>query len=378
MKFFEKLPFASKRKPVLTSRPVFQFSSSFLDSDYDDNDLKKQAAHDFNQSRQLDVDVCDLRLKPRSRAHLIVHSINTILSIISLSLFIATIPIWNANFQHIRSVVSGDYTDGLVLAPLFLGLFGSLSVLVIEFLPSIPFFTKFTTKSRLNRKRSLQNLLAFTVVMTLPPTLILSATNSLALLWEPTTKSHAGPGKSLFECNLSNILTQPCQPLLYTIGGLQIGGIVTGALVWFLWVVLFVLGIRECVRARKEKKERRQKRREERELRRQREGRSYGHRHGRRKGHERSHRGARGLKSQDGTIDSDRAGSPRTDGVQHPRAVLSRAGSGASSRKTEISHGPNPFVVTGTQQIESPAAQLASHKVRPKQKMQVWLADRNA
>ncbi|RMZ88026.1 hypothetical protein DV736_g4744, partial [Chaetothyriales sp. CBS 134916] len=160
------------------------------------------------------------RADPRWKLKLSLYILTLLASLIAVSLFAAIIPEWNANFFHTAGPIRGDWTDGLPLGPLGLALISTLAMLL---------YTVIKRKSP-SPTRATVALYAFILIF-LAPSLVLSGVGSLFRFWQPpAVASQSG----VIRCNLTNIFTRQCQPVLYQVGRLQIAGLVFGSITWVL------------------------------------------------------------------------------------------------------------------------------------------------
>lgn len=227
---------------------------------------------------------------------LILHSLNAGFSFISICLFATIVPIWNANFFHTKGLLRGDWPDGLPILPLFLALVASLYYLINLFIArrvgasTSGDYLKSRNRSPLSAAKSfkIQLYLTLTILLLLVTFLVLAGISGLYRFWRPsiiTTSIELTSGKAssnllstlslrsvlnsnpssltpptgtppspssgkpqkqtLQSCTIANVFTRKCNPTIYLIGDLQIAAICTGALVWFLNLILLVLQARE-------------------------------------------------------------------------------------------------------------------------------------
>ena len=167
---------------------------------------------------------------PRWRLKLITLASIILLSFVAIILFAAAIPKWNANFFHNKGPMRGDWTDGISIGPLlFIFLFSILSI--------IHFF------SRQKPMPPRVCVVTFSLILlSLAPSLFLAGHGSLFQHWRESAVRSQNGG---LVCNLLNIFSRECEPILYSVGELQIGGIVFGSLVWVLVFVLLLVSIYE-------------------------------------------------------------------------------------------------------------------------------------
>ena len=177
---------------------------------------------------------------PRWRLKLGLHAATILLAFLGTVLFAAAIPKWDSNFFHNKGPMRGDWTDGMSLGPLvFTILFSILSI--------IHFF------SRQKPMPPKVSVVLFTLVLvTLAPSLFIAGHGSLFRHWRNSAvRNQSGT----LNCNMLNIFSRECEPILYAVGELQIGGIVFGSLVWISVFLLLLVAIYET-RAEKTNKAR--------------------------------------------------------------------------------------------------------------------------
>jgi hypothetical protein len=167
---------------------------------------------------------------PRWRLKLGFHATTIFFSFISIILFAAAIPQWNSNFFHNTGPMRGDWTDGISIGPLTFGiLFSTLCII------------HFFSRQKILPPRVC--IAIFTLVLvSLTPALFLAGHGSLFRHWRaPAVRNQNG----VLVCNLLNVFARECEPILYTIGELQIGGVVFGSLVWVSTFVLLLVSVYE-------------------------------------------------------------------------------------------------------------------------------------
>ena len=186
---------------------------------------------------------CSAQLRafdPRWRLKLGLHGSTVLLAFLGIILFSTAIPRWNANFFHNKGPSRGDWTDGISIGPLgFSFLFSILSI--------IHFFSR--------QKSMPAKVCVVTFALTLlslAPALFLAGHGSLFRHWRDSAVRNQTGG---LVCNMLNIFSRECEPILYSVGELQIGGIVLGSLVWMLVLVHLLISIYEA-RAESETKSR--------------------------------------------------------------------------------------------------------------------------
>ncbi|KAK5945903.1 hypothetical protein PMZ80_000042 [Knufia obscura] len=235
--------------------------------------------------------------KSASRPLLILHLLNGVFSFISIAVYAAILPVWNANFFHSTGIVRGDWPDALPILPLF-----------ITFVASLFYLTKRCIARRNTKKPGdylqsrnkptsssaqcsrFQVYLTFTTLILLLTFLILAGIAGLYRFWRPavitssvelssgtasssislstlslrrslsdssptslipptdgspTSTSSQNVQPKVHSCSLANVFTRRCNPTLYLIGDLQIAAIATSSLVWLINLSLIVLQARE-------------------------------------------------------------------------------------------------------------------------------------
>ncbi|RMD41232.1 hypothetical protein DV735_g3894, partial [Chaetothyriales sp. CBS 134920] len=167
----------------------------------------------------------------RLKLKLGLYTLTFLFSLVALSLFAAAIPQWNANFFHAAGPVRGDWTDGLPLGPLSLTLLSMLAMLGYTF-----------TKKQAPAPSTATAALYIFILVLLAPSLVLAGLGSLFRFWQDSpTSSQSGEVR----CNIMNIFTRVCQPVLYHIGALQIAGLLFGSLTWLLVLITLLVHMYE-------------------------------------------------------------------------------------------------------------------------------------
>lgn len=225
---------------------------------------------------------------------LVLHVLNAIFSLVSICIFAAILPLWNANFFHKTGLLRGDWPDGLSILPLFVALVASLHYLIRRLIAHRSRTSKSSDYLKTRSKSTysackplkLQIYLTLTTLILLLTFLILAGVSGLYRFWRPSAMtssmklSYSDSSSNLFNslagrsnlnssptsltpptgspstsstrqkattqsCTLSNIFTRRCNPTLYLIGDLQIAAISISVLVWFVNLTLLVLQTRE-------------------------------------------------------------------------------------------------------------------------------------
>jgi uncharacterized membrane protein YagU involved in acid resistance len=187
------------------------------------------------------------RHRLRRRFFLGLHLVGLVTALLSIALFAAAIPRWNANFFHSRGPNRGDWTDGMPLAPLTVAFIFHVVVVAQSSLRKSRYAEDLTHGYTFSRCSVITHMvLPILVLASLFPALILAAYGSLFRFWQPAVHTQSG----ILLCNMLNVFTRECAPALYHIGALQIGGIVFGIAVWTIHFVLLLVGLRNWRRSR--------------------------------------------------------------------------------------------------------------------------------
>ena len=177
---------------------------------------------------------------PRWRLKVGLHTAISILAFISITLFAAAIPQWNKNFFHSKGSTRGDWTDGMSIGPLAFTMMFSLIAIINFFIRRKPVPPKVCT------------ITFALILLSLAPSLFLAGHGSLFRHWRASAVRNQN---GVLVCNLLNVFSRECEPILYSIGELQIAGIVFGSLVWVSIFVLLLVSVYET-RAEKMQKPR--------------------------------------------------------------------------------------------------------------------------
>ena len=171
----------------------------------------------------------------------------TILSLIAFSLFGAAIPQWNANFFHTDGPQAGDWQDGMPIAAVspVLTILNHLPRLIsqqlaVSFLHSLylTIHTLFLSSAFFPTPHPILTLVIDTLVLAaLFPSIILAGLGGLFTVWRP-----AIPDNGAIICDIINSFARQCNPILYTIGGLELGGVILSSIVWLLTFILMTFG----------------------------------------------------------------------------------------------------------------------------------------
>lgn len=228
------------------------------------------------------------------RPILLLHIISAILSLISIAIFVAIIPIWSSNFVFARGALRGDWPDALPILPLLLALGINSHYLLQRVLRKRDLEGKgmdyLKNRSNVSTIPSpLRLYLLLTIEILLLTFLILAGVTGMYRFWRPAVISSAVQMNSMSSasslvttlsarssitdanptnllppsgrpsasqpdqhqrasvrsCSISNVFTRQCNPTLYVIGGLQIAAIVVGSLVWLVNLIILSLHLRE-------------------------------------------------------------------------------------------------------------------------------------
>ncbi|KAL2393097.1 hypothetical protein ABEF92_003820 [Exophiala dermatitidis] len=266
----------------------------------------------------------------RHRMICILHVGGLLTSLVAISLFAAAIPKWNANFFHNTGPNTGDWTDGMPLAPLALALLYHAATLVHSRIARLRSSSRRTNDNprqqrpspSLSRRSIILHITLPTLVLaSLLPSLLLAGYGSLFRVWRPAVRTQSG----ILVCNMLNVFAPECEPVLYSIGNLQIGGIVMGVLVWTVHFALLLDAARNMRRFRLVRQLQREKLAHYGDAD---HGRERSHRHRRKH----SKRGSNGSGSQDGTSPASRP--------DHHRQDIPRS-SGQNSTDPRLGSGPS-------------------------------------
>jgi len=72
--------------------------------------------------------------------------------------------------------------------------------------------------------------IGFVVWALLIPAITFSAWGGLFNVWRPAVKDADGQ----IDCDVINMLSRECSPILYSVGGLELAGVVLSCLVWYV------------------------------------------------------------------------------------------------------------------------------------------------
>ncbi|KAK5058769.1 hypothetical protein LTR84_011033 [Exophiala bonariae] len=174
-----------------------------------------------------------------------LHVGSLLTSLVAISLFAAAIPRWNANFFHNSGPNKGDWTDGFALGPLTFALLYHAGVLIYDQVqqrrrqtPALPALSQ--------RSLILHTTVTVLILVIMIPALFIAGYGSLFRFWKPAVRTQSG----ILVCNMLNVFARECEPVLYTVGSLQIGAIICGTLLWVLHFMLLLLSLRDMRRQR--------------------------------------------------------------------------------------------------------------------------------
>lgn len=226
-----------------------------------------------------------------------LHSFNFLFSLLSISIFTAIIPVWNANFFHSTGMLRGDWPDALPILPLLITL-GLSAYFLAKFMLAIRSSTRPVdylksrhTPDMMPHVSGLVFYLTLASLILLLTSLILAAISGLYRFWRPAViassvaLSSGNPSSSVtlstlslryivrsisgtpstdpsvtpppgnpsahntapifHSCTLANVFTRRCNPTLYLLGDLQIVAVSSAGLVWLLNFVILILHVRE-------------------------------------------------------------------------------------------------------------------------------------
>ena len=165
------------------------------------------------------------KLDRRWQTRLNLRLSSLLLTILAIIAFAASIPTWQASFFHASGAIRGDWTDGLTLVPLCLILF--TDVLVISHT------IRLCHPPRAFVVATVEGI----ILVTLALALMLAILGSLFIHFSAAVPDNNGT----ITCSaLQNMLSRECSPMLYTVGSLQVLGVVFG---WMLWILHLSLAI---------------------------------------------------------------------------------------------------------------------------------------
>ncbi|EXJ92997.1 hypothetical protein A1O3_01553 [Capronia epimyces CBS 606.96] len=170
-----------------------------------------------------------------------LHIGGLLASLIATALFSAAIPKWNANFFHNTGPSSGDWTDGMPLGPLTFSFLYHAIVLIHARIRSVRHSSMQSPMPSPSPRWIFVHITVLVLVLlSLLPALFLAGYGALFRVWRPAIRTQSG----ILVCNMMNVFSHECEPVLYYIGNLQIGGIVFGALVGAVHFILLLDALR--------------------------------------------------------------------------------------------------------------------------------------
>ncbi|KAL2002630.1 hypothetical protein VTN02DRAFT_6338 [Thermoascus thermophilus] len=154
------------------------------------------------------------------------------LALVGFALFAAAIQPWEENFVHTKGPARGDWQDGVPIAPLALSFTSNIlhTIHVLWRAKPVPALAS-----------GIVDLLVWALLI---PGIVFAAWGGAFRLWRRPVVEQ--PGGAVLCDVAQNVFSRACYPELYRIGGLELGGIVCGVLVWTVTTFLFVHG---CIEA---------------------------------------------------------------------------------------------------------------------------------
>ena len=160
-------------------------------------------------------------------ARLNLRLVSLTFTLFSFIAFTACIPTWSNTFFHATGAIRGDWTDGLPLLPLILILFFDIYTIRHTICLCHPPNAKTIT------------IIETLILLLLTPALVFAVVGSLFIHFSAAVPQKNGE----VQCSaLQNFLSRQCNPALYTVGSLQLLGVVFGCMVWILHVSLALWG----------------------------------------------------------------------------------------------------------------------------------------
>lgn len=167
------------------------------------------------------------KLDRRWKTRLNLRISSLFLTLLSTIAFAASIPTWQSSFFHASGPIRGDWTDGLTLLPLSLILF--TDVLIISH----------TVRLCHPPSPLVVATVEAIILLLLTAALTLAVLGSLFIHFSAAVPETTG----VISCPaLQNMLSRECSPMLYTVGSLQLLGVVFGWLVWILHLSMAIWG----------------------------------------------------------------------------------------------------------------------------------------
>jgi len=165
----------------------------------------------------------------RWRTKTILRVVGTFFAFMAMCLFAAAIAYTNQNF--INTMGNGDWTDGLALAPVVLSLIYNPVILAVHLIvrQGIAFHPSIHVAADL-----------FIWILAVPA-IIFGIAGGMFWNWAPATANASG----IIDCAYYfNSWSMECDPIAYTIGHLQIVGLV---FLFFLFIVHLILFTFACI-----------------------------------------------------------------------------------------------------------------------------------
>jgi len=159
------------------------------------------------------------------RTKAILRIVAAVFCLIGFSLFAAAIPTWDQNFFHAEGPSHGDWQDGMPIGALLFAFLADLAI------------TVYTVRSTKSLHPLINMVVDFLVWGLLIPAVTFAIWGGLFRVWQPAIPDEDGE----IVCGIWNVFARECSPVLYTVGGLELGGVVFASFVWALHFTLFVL-----------------------------------------------------------------------------------------------------------------------------------------
>ncbi|KIX97248.1 uncharacterized protein Z520_06700, partial [Fonsecaea multimorphosa CBS 102226] len=146
------------------------------------------------------------RYRLRRRFITALHLLSLLASLMSISLFSAAIPRWNANFFHNTGPNRGDWTDGMPLGPLaFAFLYHAIVLIQVRIQKNSRSMGDSSHHPSLSRQSLIIRTSApILVLLSLLPALFLAGYGSLFRLWQPAVHTQSG----ILVCNMLNVFAR--------------------------------------------------------------------------------------------------------------------------------------------------------------------------
>jgi hypothetical protein len=190
----------------------------------------------------------------RRRLTTALHVVGLLVGLIAISLFAASIPRWNNHFFHNAGPERGDWTDGMPLGPLTFAFLYHVVVLAHgrvrqsqqpHAAAAASSGSPFPSSPSLSRwSLIVHTAVPGLVLASLFPSLLIAVYGSLFRFWRPAVHDQSG----VVSCSLLNVFAEECEPTLYAVGRLQLGGVVFGAFVGVVHFALLLIALRNSRR----------------------------------------------------------------------------------------------------------------------------------